>query len=166
MAQLWFVAEVGRGTALVAYVYGPYNSKADYLNANPGFAGASFQTVGNQAGYTSKADAQAEANLLNTGSATTPTQNEPTGPPANENFSPSAITNRTKAAGGTVGTIPGLSYLDFIGKAYAWISNRGNMVRIVKVAAGGGMILVGLNMLITRESSLVNAAETVAKVVK
>lgn len=58
------------------------------------------------------------------------------------------------------------AFLMFPEKVLAWISNRGNIVRIVKVTAGGAMILVGLNMLATKESSLVGAAETVAKVVK
>lgn len=100
---LWFVAEEGRGTALVAYVYGPYNSVSAYQAAFPALVDA---TVGNKNGYTSQAAAQAEANFLNTGSASTPTQYSSTGPPSNINTSPSAVAARDKAAGGTVAGNP------------------------------------------------------------
>lgn len=78
---------------------------------------------------------------------------------------PKGKTPTTSLATGAANTtgITGIgSYLDAIKKVFAWISNRNNTVRIVKVVGGSAMILVGINMLVTRESSVVNAAETVA----
>jgi hypothetical protein len=148
---LWFVAEQGRGTGLVAYVYGPYNSKAEYLAANQGFAGATFQTVGNQNGYPNQLQAQAEANLLNTGSATTPTQYQPTGPPANVNQSPAAVQQRTQAAGGTTGINP----LDIIGKfnLSSWVLRIGEILL--------GIVLVGVG--IARITGAQNAISNIVK---
>ena len=133
---LYFVAEVGRGTSLVAYVYGPYNSKADYLAANPGYAGVSMQTVGNQNGYPTLAAANAEANLLNTGSVSTPTQLEPTGPPGNLNTSPSATDKRVQAAGGTTGINP----LDVLGSFNigSWFLRIGEILL--------GLVLIGVGV--------------------
>jgi hypothetical protein len=36
---------------------------------------------------------------------------------------------------------------EFIGDIGSWISNRTNIVRVIKVVVGGSMVLVGLNML-------------------
>jgi hypothetical protein len=140
---LYFVAEVGRGTGLTAYVYGPYPSVSAYHAAEP-----ALNTVGNQNGYPTRAAAQAEANLLDTGSATTPTQNQPAGPPANLNTSPSAVQNRVKAAGGTVGNVPGianpLDWLSNIGQFFTALTQPNLWLRIAKVLLGGVMVVAGL----------------------
>jgi hypothetical protein len=67
---------------------------------------------------------------------------------------------------GTTQAVGITSYLDAIKKAAAWISNRGNMVRIVKVVAGGGMILVGISMLVKDTNTVQGAISTATKVVK
>lgn len=140
---LYFVAEVGRGSGLVAYVYGPFASAAAYQAADP-----SLSTVGNQAGYTTRAAAEAEANLLNTGNAATATQNQASGPPANLNTSPSAVGARVKAAGGTVGSVPSianpLDWLANIGQFFSALTQPNLWLRITKVALGGVLVVAGL----------------------
>jgi hypothetical protein len=54
------------------------------------------------------------------------------------------------------------AFLQYPEKALAWISNRGNIVRIVKVVAGGGMVLVGLTMLVNKETNIGTAVKSVA----
>lgn len=155
--SLWFVAEVGRGTALVAYVYGPFASVSAYHAAYPGVS-----TVGNQNGYATKAAATSEANLLNTGSATTQTQYEPTGPPANENNSPGSITARTQAAGGTVGNVPNpLTGINAIGAFFNKLGESNTWIRVAKVVIGGVMLIVGIAHITGTQNALMDAARKV-----
>jgi hypothetical protein len=141
--SLWFAAEVGRGSGLAAYVYGPYASVSAFHAAEPGVI-----TVGNQAGYGSRQAAQAEANRLNTGSATTPTQNQATGPPANLNTSPSGVSGRIQAAGGTVGGVPSitnpLDWLSNVGQFFSALTQRNTWERIIKVLIGAELVIAGL----------------------
>lgn len=148
---LWFTAEVGRGTGLVAYVYGPYNTKADYLAANQSTYGT-FQTVGNQNGYPNQLAAQAEANLLNTGSASIPTQNEPTGPPGNLNTSPSAVQKRVQAAGGTTGLNP----LNL----WKGLNLEGILLRIGEVLLGLVLVGVGVARITGAQNAISNIVKT------
>jgi len=63
-------------------------------------------------------------------------------------------------------------FLEFPEKVLAWISNRENMVRVVKVIVGSVMILTGLDMLakdttgINPAGAVKNAAGNVAKIAK
>jgi hypothetical protein len=61
-------------------------------------------------------------------------------------------------------------FLEFPEKILGWISNRANIVRVVKVIVGGVMVLTGLNMLVKDTTnidvagSVKNAAGNVAKI--
>ena len=118
-------------------VMGPFNSLADAQAAKPAGMSTLQMLAGGLVGGTELA------------MGTTPT---------------TAAGSATEAASATGGLD---DFLEFPEKALGWISNRANIVRVVKVVVGSLMIITGINMLVkdTTNIDVGGAVKSAAKVV-